>query len=142
MATLEDRVRILEKDVADLKSERKELRSEIKREVSDTMSAAVSHITRVEKAVREEMAPIRELGPVFAEVKKELEGNRLERERRAGAEKALAQVKLEEETALAIEESKREARNRRRAIYIPLVVALIGGAVALVIAVVNSHGGH
>lgn len=146
MPTLEERVAKLEAesransvDIRNLKAERKELASEIRVEVRDTMTAAVQHIERVERAVREEMLPIRELRPVFDQVKVELEGNRLERERRIAARVALEQKKLDDEKDAAIDLAASDARTRARALKVTLAVAIIGGAVALLIAVINSH---
>lgn len=134
MPTLEERVAKLEREFSSFRAEARELKSEIRREVSDTVMAATRHIDLVELAVREEMAPLKDLKPVLDRVSVELEGNRIERERRIAARQALEQKKLDDEKDAQIAIATSDARTRARAVRVSLAVAIIGGVVALFVA--------
>lgn len=129
----------LEREVEELKRERREIRSEIGKEVRDAMDGAVRHITNLDKSVREQMAPLAAVGDVLKKVDDQLDANRIEREKRVAVEEALAKQKKAEADDLEIADKKREARNKKLAVYIPVIVAIVGVLGTLIGLAISSH---
>ena len=136
------------------------LRTELTEKVADMTNAAVRH---VEQVLSSELRPVRELdkrltsiesqntaqthilhsqNEVLAQTRDELVANRIEREKRAAADAVKEKLEKDAKDTEAAALAAKEARTKRLAVYATIVVALVGGLVALVVAAINSHGGH
>jgi hypothetical protein len=133
------------------------LREDLTEKVADMTNAAVRH---VEKVVADSLKPVGEMkgelvvikaqnvaqmtvleqqNDVLEKTNAELVANRIERESRAAADRVKAELeKKAKDDADAALAAKAE-RTKRLAVYATIIVAVVGGLVALFVAAINSH---
>jgi len=130
--TWEERVEDLEDWRREVDPRLDRMANEIYDEVSDMTAAAIRHVENAVKgtASKDELSKVKEIAEktltmneaqttLLKSAADELKEAREERLKRSGAEALLAQQK-------AVAKEERDARNRRLAIYVPIIVAIVG----------------
>lgn len=120
-------------------------------------AAAVRH---VERAVADGLKPLSEVdrrfgvieaqnaaqttilhqqNEVLAETRNELVANRIEREKRVAADEARAKLEKDAKDKRDADLAAKGERTKRLAVYAGIIIAIISGLVALIVAAISSH---